>query len=52
MKLTFSNIYLFETITFNNISFNHTIRTATQSGFSAFVDFVRINKISQDNHYI
>ena len=32
--------------------FHQTIRVGTQSGFSDFVDFVRITKTSQDNHYV
>ena len=32
--------------------FHQTIRVGTQSRFPDFVDFVRISKISQDNHYV
>ena len=32
--------------------FHQTIRVGTQSGFPDFADFVRISKISQDNHYV
>lgn len=35
-----------------NISFDQTVGVTTPSGLSDFVDFVRISKISQDNHYV
>ena len=34
------------------ISFDQTIRVATQPGFSDSVDIVRISNISQDNNYV
>ena len=52
MKWIYSNSYLFEMITSSNISFDQTVRVAIRSEFSDFVDFVRINKISPDNHYV
>ena len=52
LKRIYSNNYLFGMITSSNNSFDQTIRVPTRSGFSDFVDFVRIGKISQDNHYV
>ena len=52
MKWIYTNNYLFEIITSSNISFSPNNQGCTQSGFSDFVDFVRITKTSQDNHYV
>ena len=46
----FKNIYLLEMINFSEISFHQTIKVATWSGFSDFVDFLRIIKINEGNH--
>ena len=52
MKQIYSDNYLVQMINSSIIRFDQTISVATQSGFSDFVDFVRISKISQDNHYV
>ena len=49
MKWTYSNNCMFEMIASINISFDQTIKVATQLGLSNFVDF---SKLSQDNHYV
>ena len=49
MKWTYSNNCMFEMIASINISFDQTIKVATQLGLSDFVDF---SKLSQDNHYV